>query len=90
MTKEDLISAAAHKSGLMKKQVAAGLGALMDAVAEALARGEEVRLQGFGTFRVRRAGPRKARDFKGGTVEIPAGPRIVFRPAAVLRRSVSL
>lgn len=88
MTKEGLVAAAAQKSGLPKKHVAAGLGAVLDAIVEALARGEVVKLPGFGTFEVRARAARKGRDFKGGVIEIPAGKRIVFRPFAGLRRAV--
>lgn len=88
MTKEELVTLAAAEAELSKRQVAAALGAIQDAIAEALARGEQVRLAGFGAFEVRQRGARKGRDFRGNVVEIPAAKRVVFRPFAALRRSV--
>jgi len=88
VTKEALVAAAAAKAGLPKKQVAAALGALLDSIAESLAAGEQVKLPGFGTFEIRQRAARKARDFRGGVIEIPPGRRIVFRPFAGLRRAV--
>ena len=57
--------------------------AVLDAIAEGLARGERVELRGLGSFEVKSVTPRK-------TVfsNIPAHGRVVFRPAKRLRDSV--
>jgi DNA-binding protein HU-beta len=53
MTKTELISAVAEKSGLTKKDSDAAVSAMIDAITETLAKGENVALVGFGTFEVK-------------------------------------
>lgn len=53
MTKSELITSIAEKTGLTKKSSEEALGAVIDTIAEALAKGEKVQLVGFGTFEVR-------------------------------------
>lgn len=50
MTKAELISVVADKSGLSKKDSEKAVGAVVEAITEALAAGEKVALVGFGTF----------------------------------------
>jgi DNA-binding protein HU-beta len=50
MTKAELIADIVNRSGLTRAQAKAGLEAFVDAVADSLKRGEEVRLVGFGSF----------------------------------------
>ena len=57
MTKADLVSAVAE-AGMTKKEAAAAVDAVIGAIKGSLAKGEEVRLIGFGTFSVKK---RKAR-----------------------------
>lgn len=53
MTKSELITSIAEKTGLTKKSAEEALGAVVDTIGEALAKGEKVQLVGFGTFEVR-------------------------------------
>lgn len=53
MTKSELITSIAEKTGLTKKSSEEALGAVIDTIGEALAKGEKVQLVGFGTFEVR-------------------------------------
>ena len=50
MTKAELISVVEDKSGLSKKDSEKAVGAVVEAITEALAAGEKVALVGFGTF----------------------------------------
>ena len=50
MTKAELIADIVQRSGLSRTQAKVGLDAFVEAVTEALKRGEEVRLVGFGNF----------------------------------------
>lgn len=58
MNKNDLVSAMASGTGLSKVDSAKALDAFVSSVSSALAKGEEVRLIGFGTFNVT--------NYKGG------------------------
>ena len=57
MTKADLAAAVAE-TGMTKKQATAAVDTIIDSICGALAKGESVRLVGFGTFSVKN---RKAR-----------------------------
>ena len=52
MNKTELINAVAEKTELSKKNSAAAVDAVMDAIKAALAKGDKVSLVGFGTFEV--------------------------------------
>lgn len=59
MTKSDLIAAVATKTGASKKDGEKYVGAVLDAITEALVNGESVQLVGFGTFEVKDRAARK-------------------------------
>ena len=64
MNKNELINAVAEKAALSKKDAEAAVTAALDAVAAALAEGDEVRLVGFGTFEVKKREARIGRNPK--------------------------
>lgn len=53
MTKTDLVSAVAEKTGVTKKDAGAVLDALIDEIIGAVKKGDRVQLVGFGTFEMR-------------------------------------
>ncbi len=53
MTKAELVTMAAAKSGLSKKDTEKAISGVIDAITETLAKGESIQLVGFGTFEVR-------------------------------------
>ncbi len=59
MTKAELVTSLAEKSGLTKKDSEKALAAFIETVTDTLAKGESIQLVGFGTFEVRE---RAARD----------------------------
>ena len=66
MNKVELIDEITKKTGLTKKDTDATLKAFVEAVAEALAKGDSVQLVGFGTFDVGTRGERTGRNPKTG------------------------
>ena len=52
MTKQDLVSAIAEKTGLTKKDAEKALNATVESITESLVKGNKVQLVGFGTFSV--------------------------------------
>lgn len=90
MTKLDLIVAVAERAGTSQRQAASAAAALLGAVPEALARAEAVRLAGFGAFAVRERAAQTAKNPRTGeAVQVPAGKRVVFRPAPALRAAAA-
>ncbi len=91
MTKADLVERAAEALGprVTKKDCGLVVDAFLDAVKDALERGEGIEIRGFGTFKVRRRERRIARNPKTGEpVEVPARAAPVFQPSSLLRDRV--
>lgn len=59
MTKTELITTVADKTGMTKKDSDKAITAFIDAITEALAEGEKISLVGFGTFEVKSRSARK-------------------------------
>ena len=68
MTKAELVSAMAEKTGLTNKDVAAAVNAFTESVKEALVKGDKVQLVGFGTFEVAERAARMGRNPSTGDV----------------------
>lgn len=89
MNKADLVSVVADKTGLTKKQSEQAVNAMVEAIEEALKKGERVSLVGFGTFEVRARRSRTGRNPQTGqSITIPAGKVPAFKPGKTLREAV--
>ena len=53
MTKAELVTMVASKSGLSKKDTEKAIAGMIDTITETLAKGDSIQLVGFGTFEVR-------------------------------------
>ena len=90
MNKQELIAAVAEKAGLTKAQAQAALDAAIETVIEALKKGDEVRLVGFGTFSAPMRGERKVRiPGTGETKTLPAARTPKFKPGKGLKDAVN-
>ena len=88
MTKQDLVNKVAE-TGITKKQAAAAIDAVVDAVKGALAEGDRVNLVGFGSFSVRERAAREGRNPRTGKkLKIAAKKVPVFKPGKELKESV--
>ena len=91
MTKADLVERAADAVGRWVTKGDCGLvvDAFLDAVKDALARGDHIELRGFGTFKIRHRKARTGRNPRtGDAVEAPARDVPVFQPSRLLRTRV--
>jgi len=87
--KQDLVSRIAQKSGIPNKQAEKVVNSFIDTITESMARGDEVRLTGFGTFKVTERAARKGRHPRTGQeMEIPASRRPTFTPGSKLVEAV--
>ena len=78
-----------QQTKLPQKQVSEVLEATIDTIREALQKGDEVRLVGFGSFKVRMSAARRGvnpRDRK--PIEVPAKERVRFSPGKELAEAV--
>lgn len=89
MNKTELVNAVAENAGLSKKDADAAVKAVVDAVAQALAKGEKVQLVGFGTFEVKERAAKTARNPRTGeTIEVAATKVPAFKAGQALKDAV--
>ena len=91
MTKADLVERAAGAVGqrVTKRDCGLVIDAFLDAVKDALARGDHIEIRGFGTFKVRHRKARRGRNPKTGEpVEVPSRNVPVYQPSRLLRERV--
>ncbi|HVB75617.1 MAG TPA: HU family DNA-binding protein [Ktedonobacteraceae bacterium] len=87
--RQEITKRIASQSGLTQKKAAEVLEATLDSIRESLQEGHEVRLVGFGSFKVRRSAARKGvnpRDRK--EIVVPAKDRVRFSPGKELSNAV--
>ena len=90
MNKQELISSIASKSDLTKEQAGDALEGFIDSVAEALAKGDDVRLLGFGNFMVSRREAKMGRNPQTGEpVEIKAANVARFKVGKALKDKIN-
>lgn len=90
MNKAGLVAAIAQKAGISKAVAEKALKGVVDAITEALGKGESVSLVGFGTFAVQQRSARKGRNPRtGARITIPARKVPKFTPGKTLRDVVA-
>lgn len=90
MNKSELIRAVATQANASKVATSIILDVAMEAIVEALSRGESVQFVGFGTFSVQQRQPRTGRNPRTGKeIEIPAKRVVRFKPGAALDAAVN-
>jgi integration host factor subunit alpha len=90
VTRADLSEIVYQRVGLSRTESAELVQSVLDEICDAAARGETVKLSGFGSFVVRSKGERVGRNPKTG-VEVPILPRrvMVFKPSNVLKAKIN-
>jgi DNA-binding protein HU-beta len=66
MNQTELIAAVAERAGLTKADAGKAVEALVGTITDAIKRGEEVRITGFGTFGISERGERQGRNPQTG------------------------
>lgn len=90
MTKAELVDAVAKSSGITKVAAEKAIGAFVDAVTDALAKGDRVTIVGFGTFEVTTRKARTGRNPQTGKeITIPAAKLPKFRAGKTLKDAVA-
>lgn len=91
MTKAELVSEVAAKSGLTKKDTEKAVTAVIETVSETLAKGESIQLVGFGTFEVRERAARTGINPRTKEkISIPATKVPAFKAGRALKDAVSV
>ena len=90
MNKSELVAAMAEKANVSKKDAEESLNAILDAVKDAMVKGDKVQLVGFGSFEVRTRAARKGKNPQtGAEMKIPACKAPVFKAGKALKDVVN-
>ena len=86
LTRADLADSLQREVGLSRADSAKMVEDILEYMCEALSKGENVKISGFGTFVLRDKGQRIGRNPKTG-VEVPIAPRrvLTFRASQMMR-----
>ena len=86
MNKTELVKVVAEKADLTQAVAADAVNAMVDAIIEKLAEGDEVAILGFGSFKVAERSARTARNPQTGEmVEVPASKAVTFKLSKSLK-----
>jgi integration host factor subunit alpha len=91
MTKADIIDRVCERvGGFSKKEAADLVEGVFDVVKATLARGEKIKISGFGNFVVREKKPRPGRNPQTGQeIMIQARRVLTFKPSNVLKAALN-
>jgi DNA-binding protein HU-beta len=90
MNKQELIGAVAEAAGLTRGDAVKAVEAVFDTMSTVLARGDEVRLVGFGTFLVSQRKASTGRNPRTGEpMKIDASSQPKFKPGKGLKDAVN-
>ena len=89
-TKSDLVESVANITGVSKAEANRAVDAVFTTITDNLAKGEEVRLTGFGSFRTAKRAARQGRNPQTGeTIHIPASTQAKFKAGESLKSAVN-
>lgn len=90
MNKNDLVAVVAEAAGLSKADANKAVDAVFDGITDALKKGDEVRLVGFGTFAVAERAASEGRNPRTGEkISISASKQPKFKPGKGLKDSLN-
>ena len=90
MNRSDLVGRIAARSSLSRADAVTAVTAVVSAIADALAKGEEVNIAGFGKFATRDRPARQGRNPRTGEAVAIAAARVpTFKAGKALRDAVS-
>lgn len=91
MTKSQLIEKVTNRvEGLTSKQTEIIVETVFDSIKDALKRNEKIEIRGFGNFRLKERGPRKARNPKTGeSVDVEQKNAVRFKAGKALREALN-
>ena len=89
MTKAEIVSEIASKTGIDKREVLMAVESLMDTIKTTMTNGEEVFLRGFGSFIIKLREEKTASNIsKNTTMIVPAHNIPAFKPAKEFQEKV--
>ncbi len=91
LTKADIVERVYKEAGFSKKEAADLVDMVFKVIKDTLARGEKVKISGFGNFSIRDKATRMGRNPQtGDAMEISARRVLTFKPSQVLKEDVTV
>ncbi len=90
MIKADLINKIAREMDIPKQEAEEGVNLFFQSIKEAILRGEEIEIRGFGSFRFRKRTSRAGRNPRTGEpVKVPPKKVLYFKPSKLLKEMLN-
>jgi integration host factor subunit beta len=90
MIKADLINRISKELNVPKQEAETGVNLFFDTIKEAILKGEEIEVRGFGSFRFRQRPPRSGRNPRtGDPVKVPPKKVLYFKPSKLLKELIN-
>ena len=90
MNKTEFVDAVAEKADVQKSDAAKIVDSMVDVIGDALKKGDQITLIGFGTFLVSKREARKGRNPRTGEeIQIAASNVPRFKPGKALKESIN-
>ncbi len=90
MTKADIVERIYKEAGFSKKEAAELVDLVFKVIKDTLARGEKVKISGFGNFSIRDKSTRVGRNPQtGSAMDISARRVLTFKPSQILKEDIT-
>lgn len=90
MIKADLINRISQDLNIPKQEAEEGVNLFFEAIRQAILKGEEIEIRGFGSFRFRKRMPRAGRNPRTGEpVKVPPKKVLYFKPSKLLKELIN-
>jgi len=90
MIKADLITKISRDLSIPKQEAEIGVNLFFETIKEAILRGEEIEVRGFGSFRFRNRPSRSGRNPRtGDPVKVPPKKVLYFKPSKLLKELIN-
>jgi len=90
MIKADLVTKISQDLNIPKQEAEEGVNLFFDAIRDAILRGEEIEIRGFGSFRFRKRMSRSGRNPRTGEpVKVPPKKVLYFKPSKLLKEMIN-
>lgn len=90
LTKADIVERVYKEAGFSKKEASDLVDLVFKVIKDTLARGEKVKISGFGNFSIRDKSTRMGRNPQtGNSMEISARRVLTFKPSQVLKEDIT-
>lgn len=90
MTKADIVELVSSKTGISKKESSEMVESVLELMKNTLAKGETLKINGFGSFTVKQKADRKGRNPQTGeTITISSRRILSFKSSPVLKNAIN-